>query len=110
MNLLAYLMKEAIHGNAMYWQSIGNLLAIQGSLWPSMAMSVLASVLARTCGRRGRRSEHLHAAGERAGECAGAYPMDAELSRYLYPHWSRNGMKHLCCWKPPCVCDWHPIW
>ena len=68
--------------------------------------SVLASVLARTCGRRGRRSEHLHAAGERAG----AYPMDAELSRYLYPHWSRNGMKHLCCWKPPCVCDWHPIW
>ena len=58
----------------------------------------------------GRRSEHLHAAGERAGERAGAYPMDAELSRYLYPHWSRNGMKHLCCWKPPCVCDWHPIW
>eukprot|EP00966_Prymnesium_polylepis_P290596 6711989-Prymnesium_polylepis.1 len=27
--------------------------------------------------------------------------MLAELSRYLYLHWSANGMKHLCCWKPP---------
>jgi hypothetical protein len=38
-----------------------------------------------------------------------AYPMDAELSRYLYPHWSRKGMKHLCCWKPPCACTGPPM-
>ena len=92
-----------IHGNAMYWQSMavhGNewqRMATQGELWQSMTI-------------HGNESQAIYGnVAECSGKRAGAYPMDAELSRYLYPHWSRKGMKHLCCWKPPCACTAPPM-